>query len=352
MIGSAAAGSPALLDLVEPERWQRLQDHFASVLGIAIRTVSPSRELLVTPSWPAGLSADQVVRILKIGEELESLLPVKDPPQGTTTLTTTLGVMYAAVPIRATSEQAIAYFVTGPMMVGAREDELQFRQRVSAKGLNAPELWAILLSLKLYTFAGIRSMLNLMEEVGTALTQLAYQARELRAILPSTSKVDQAVVAYYTDRVLHSLLEAATLATRADGGSVMLYDRRNDALEIKVAQGLSDEIVASTRLKRGEGIAGLAVAERAVLLVDRDTLDPRIKNRMARGELSSSLVAPLMPDMAQEPIGVLNLRTAQPDHRFTKDHVELLWRLLDLAGVALKSLRLALQPQPSGTNSH
>ena len=39
-----------LLDLVEPARWQKLQDHFTSVMGIAIRTVSPSHELLVSPS--------------------------------------------------------------------------------------------------------------------------------------------------------------------------------------------------------------------------------------------------------------------------------------------------------------
>ena len=339
---------PALLDLVEPRRWQRLQDHFSHVLGVAIRTVSLSHELLVTPSWPPTVAADQAIKMLRVGEELEPLLPLNDLPRESSSITTTLGVTYASVPIRVTAEQILAYFVVGPMMVGPREDELQFRQRMSALGFDAQALWLILLSLKLYTFSGIRSVLNLMEEVGTSLAQLAYQATQLPAILPSTSKVDQAVTAYYADRVLNSLLEAATMATRAEGGSVMVYDREGDALQIKVAQGLSDEVVARTRVKCGEGIAGLAAAERAILLIDDRTTDARIQQRMQRKDLTSSLVAPLNADTALEPIGVLSLRTTDPHKRFTQDHVELLRRLLDIAGVALRSLRTAFTvPSPS-----
>ena len=365
MDSPTAEDRPALTDLIDPKRWQRLQNHFAGVLGVAIRTIGPSRELLVTPSWPGTLTADQVVRLLKVGEELEDLLPRRERPQTSTSLTTTLGVTYAAIPIRATADQVIAYFIVGPMVVGQREEELHFSERMAAAGASDVQaLWSVLLSLKLYTFSGIRSMLNLMEEVGTALAQLAYQAKQLPAILPSTSKVDQAVVAYYTDRVLQSLLEAATLATRADGGSVMLYDAKSDALEIKVAQGLSDAVIANTRLKRGEGgfgggvsantrlrrgegIAGLAATERSILLVDQKTNDPRLQRRMLRPEVCSSLVAPLTQDDTQEPIGILNLRNTTAQKQFTQEHVELLRRLLDIASIALRSLSFSLSPRTS-----
>src|SRR3990167_5947296 len=350
MDSPTAEDRPALTDLIDPKRWQRLQNHFTGVLGVAIRTIGPSRELLVTPSWPGTLTADQVVRLLKVGEELEDLLPRRDTPQTPTSLTTALGVTYAAIPIRAAADQVIAYFIVGPMVVGQREEELHFRERMTAAGASDVQaLWSVLLSLKLYTFSGIRSMLNLMEEVGTALAQLAYQAKQLPAILPSTSKVDQAVVAYYTDRVLHSLLEAATLATRADGGSVMLYDAKSDALEIKVAQGLSDAVIANTRLKRGEGIAGLAATERSILLVDQKTNDPRLQRRMLRPEVCSSLVAPLTQDETQEPIGILNLRNTTPQKQFTQEHVELLRRLLDIASIALRSLSFSLAPRTSSS---
>ena len=119
---------------------------------------------------------------------------------------------------------------------------------------------------------------------------------------------------------------------------------------IRIAQGLSDDVIARTRVKRGEGIAGLAASERSILLVDQEHADPRLQRRMLRPELASSLVAPLAPDDSQEPIGILNLRTTDPKKRFTKEHVELLKHLLDIVGVALSSLRLAFS-QPRSPSS-
>ena len=336
--------------LVNPARWQRLQDHFARVLGIPLRTIHPAHQLLSAPSWPSGINPESAVALLKVGEELEALVPPDRPPQYTASVTTPVGVTYAAVPIRATAEQVVAYFVTGPLVVGPREDEAQFHRRITAMSQDSRALWPLLLSLKLYTFAGIRSALNLIEEVGTSIVELAYQASQLGAVLsapagapggpgPASEKIDQAVLTYHADRILHSLLEAATLATRADGGSVMLYDAGRHMLQMKAALGLSHAVVEEAHLKRGEGIAGLAAEQRNILVIDGEVRDERIRNRMQRPELTSSLVAPLIPDTAQEPIGVLSLRTANPQRRFTQEHVELLRRLLDLTSIALGSLR-------------
>ncbi|MBI4342944.1 MAG: GAF domain-containing protein [Candidatus Omnitrophica bacterium] len=343
----AGAAEPlSLRQLVEPIRWQRLQDHFARVLGITLRTIASDHELLSVPSWPSGVDPDSAIGLLKIGEELDALVPPQRPPQYTANLTTPLGVTYAAVPIRATADQIVAYFVTGPLVVGPREDEVQFHRRVAALGQDARALWPLILSLRLYTFAGIRSALNLIEEVGTSIAELAYQANQFGTVLPSSTKIDQAVLTYHTDRILHSLLEAATLAIRADGGSIMLYDGRRELLQMKTALGLSESVVSATRLKRGEGIAGLAAEQRNILVVDAQVTDERIRNRMRRPELTSSLVAPLVPDASQDPIGVLSLRTANPQRQFTEEHVELLRRLLDLACIALGSLRSVFVPSP------
>jgi len=158
------------------------------------------------------------------------------------------------------------------------------------------------------------------------------------------------VAVYYTERVLRSLLEAATLATRAEGGSVLVYDSRTDTFKIQTAQGLSEAVMAGTRLKRGEGLAGLAASERSILIVDADTSEPRLRERMHRQELASSLIAPLVLEADREPLGILSLRTTNAQRRFTPDHVELIRRLLDLAAVALKSLRLASSLTPTATS--
>ena len=348
---SRTATDSSLLGLVEFSRWQRLQDHFASVLGIPLRTVSASHELLVNPSWPTGFDADRLIEHLKVGEELEPLIPSTEPPLDISSMTTLLGVTYAATPIRATAEHIIAYFVAGPMVVGPRENELQFRDRMSAMGLDSNLIWPRILSLKLYTFASIRSALTLMEEVGTSIVQLAYQAKQLSSILPPGSHADRSVVSYHMDRILHALLEAATLATKADGGSVMVYDAAKETLHVKVAQGLSDAVVSSTRMRSGEGLAGLAVEQRQILVVDRDTTDGRFIGRMNRPELASSLVAPLAPDASSEPIAVLSLRTAQPQRRFTQEHIDVLRSLLALAGIAIGSLRAVFNQARTSASS-
>ena len=343
MEGYASMEHPRLLDVVEQARWQKVQDHFAGVLGIPIRTVNPVHELLVSPSWPSGFAVDRAIESLKIGEELDTLLPIDEPLLEISSLTTSLSITYAAVPTRATAERIVAYFVTRPMIVGPREDEAQFRRRVSSLGHNPQALWPLLLSLKLYSFSSIRSVLHLLEEVGTSLVQLACQAKQLTMMMPATARMDQAVGGYYADRVLHTLLEAAVLAAKAEGGSVMLYEN-DDTLRIKAAEGLSEEIIAQTRIKRGEGIAGLAATQHDVLLVDEQTGNEQLKELMRQPQLASSLVAPLAPDPKREPIGVLNLRTTNHAARFTQEHVELLKRLTELASIALKSVLPAANP--------
>ena len=334
------ADRPLLFDLVEHQQWQRLQDHFSTVLGIAIRTIHPSRELLTSPSWPIGVAPEQAVELLNVGEEVERLVPLDDPPLEISSITTSLGVTYAAVPIFATAPHVVALFIVGPMVVGPREEKAQFRQRVLAMGMDAQVVWNLLLSLKPSTYASIHSLLNLLQEVGTSLVQFAYQASRLATILPSTERIDQVVEGYYTDRVLTSLLEVATLATRAEGGSVMLADRSGETLRIRAAQGLSDAVVAESHQQRHEGIAGLAISRRAIILVDEQTDDAPIQTLMRRKELVSSLVAPLSLVPSQQPVGILSLRTTNRERRFTQEHVEMLRRLLDLAGIALGNLRL------------
>jgi len=339
--GHTAGEPPSLHELVETRRWQRLQDHFANVLGVALRTITPAHELVVEPSWPPGVASDQAIGLLKVGDELGTLVPPQDPPQETTSITIPLGVTYAAVPIRVTPGQVIAYFVVGPMVVGPREDKLRFRERMSAMGADAEAVWNLLLTLRPYSFSGIQSLLNLLEEVGASLTQFAYQANRLAALLPPANQVDQAVVSYYTDRVLHALLEVAAMATRAEGGSVMTYEGPGDVLKIRAARGLSDAVVLETRQKRGEGLAGIAVSQPFIFLIDEQTADASLKPLMHRREIVSSLIAPIVPDPEREPIGVLNLRTTSRERRFTPEHVEMLRRLLDLTSVALGNLRLA-----------
>lgn len=330
----------SLPELVSPERWQRLQDHFADVFGIGLRTVSPSRRLLVNPSWPAGFDAEDLMGFFKLGEELDALLPEAELPQQITTISTPSGVSFSAVPLRAAPDQVGGYLVAGPVVLGRRESPEQLKTRAADRGVEPTLLSTMLLTLQIYSFSSMRSALRLMEDVGNTLLELAYQAHVRRASVAQPSDL----LSGYADRLSQSLLETATAATQAEGGSVMLFDRQRQELRIQAAQGLPQEIVERTRLRSGEGIAGRALASRAWMLVDEQHADPSIKPLMSRPELVSSLVAPLLPDRGGEPIGVLNLRTHDSEKRFTQAHIELLRRLLNLAGIALSRLDVPATP--------
>lgn len=321
--------------VLSSERWQRLQDHFARVLGIGLRTIAREKTLLSSPSWPSGFDPLLTTSLLELGEELDDLLPQgMDPLRDVRTVTTPLGVSFAAIPLRV-AEDVAAYFVIGPVILGKRETNEEFRRRMATLGGHPDRLWPLVLTLRVYSLSGIRSVLRLLEEVGNALLELAEQARTLQQVIPEVSKLEHGRRDYYVERLLHSLLDVAASATEAEGGSIMMYDAKRAALHIRAARGLPDDVIAATRLQPGEGLAGIALADRALLVLDEDTEDERLKDRMTRKELVSSLVAPIVPEASTEPIGVLNLRTTNPARRFSQEQIEIIRRLIHLASIAL-----------------
>ena len=340
----ASAGAEKFLrltDVIEEKRWLRLQDCFSNVLGMLVRTVSSSRDLLVEPSWGSlRQPTESLIDGLRIGDELESLLPFQNPPKTVSILTVPLGLTYALVPIhlRTGVERLVAYFIIGPAIVGVRENESQFCKRAEALGLNADRIWPLLLFLRSYTHSGFRQAIELLDEVGSSLIEFAYQLHPSHLALASSTLAVEARHVTRRDRLLKVLLDAAVKCTGADGGSVMLYTPAGDRLTIAAAVGLSDQVVAQTCSRRGEGIAGVVARECSIRIIDKTHAQERFKSLMQRPELVSSLVASLIPEANQEPIGVLNLRTSRLESRFTQDHVELLRRLLDLASTALSSL--------------
>ncbi|MBI3323725.1 MAG: GAF domain-containing protein [Candidatus Omnitrophica bacterium] len=276
----------------------------------------------------------RLATLFGLGEELDELLPSGQLPRDTRVISRQVGISFAAVPLRTSTDRLLACVVAGPVILGRREDPEGFRTRIRALGLDPDPLWPSMLTTKLYSFAGLRSALQLLEDVGTLVLDLADEAGG-----PQPTKPDTQAMKEYTDRLLRSLLAAATTATDAEGGSVMVYHEAQQALRIAVAEGLGQEIISTTSLRRGEGLAGIASADRAILLLDDQTEDQRLRSRMTRKDVVSSLVAPLLADQAGGPLGVLSLRTCDPRRRFTRSHVEVLRRLLHLVGVALGGLR-------------
>jgi len=326
----------ALLDAIDPLHWQRFQDHLARVLGLPLRTIGPGHRLLVKASWPASLLNDQVITLLRAGEELEALLPEDALPQTCASVTMPTGASYAAAPIRGAAGSILAHFVVGPFVVGVREDELSFRQRMQSLRLDAAVLWPVVLSLKLFSFAGIRAVLDFLEELGGLVARAGTGAEDAAGHTANTSGADgHAAVAHPDAPVLHALLDAAVATTGADGGSVMMMEAAEDVLRVRSSIGLAPEVAATSRVARGQGLAGVVMDEGQIRVVDEATQDDRLRGRMQRREVVASILAPIRLPDDERPVGVLNLRTVTPGKRFDQAHVDVIRRLLRLAGFGL-----------------
>ena len=137
------------------------------------------------------------------------------------------------------------------------------------------------------------------------------------------------------ERLPARLLAVAMEAVGADGGSLMLLDRRAEQLYIAAAHGLDDRILHGTRQPLGAGISGrVARTGQAERIVET----PEKTASRERGGITSALCTPLTSDSVR--LGVLNVNTTAPSSPFPDSALDALRMLGDevariLAGSAL-----------------
>ncbi|MEW6609099.1 MAG: GAF domain-containing protein, partial [bacterium] len=121
------------------------------------------------------------------------------------------------------------------------------------------------------------------------------------------------------EELLELIMDSSIRVTKADEGSLMLLDDKEETLQIKVARGLPEEAKKSVRIKVGEPIAGLVAKEGKPLLLTHQTIrqDPRFSALQERGAIKSALSIPLKTK--DKVIGVLNLNVIITEATFTKE---------------------------------
>lgn len=337
-----------LKEVVSIEQWQKIQDHFAEVMGVTMRTVDSGGNLLTTSSNPKRL-CEEVIKSSPIGiTRCGKCLPVS---------ITDLELNEAwkegylchidlhnfSIPVMLPNNKAIAYILVGPVLLGARPKADKYQEKIKELGIDVEKITDGLLEIKVSSFSGINSVLELLQEVTSYIVEQGYHRFKLEKIIPS-HKISRMVYKLYTDKLLNALLDVSSNMTGAEFGSIMVLDEGTGELYIKIGRGLKKDIIKHTRLKIGNGIAGLAAQERRFLLLDDKIADERIKNRLQRPEIKSAIVAPIQ--VKDELFGVMNIGTHQRSDRFNAENVGVLTQLVKLVGVALQDLSVAYNPTP------
>src|SRR5207245_11530926 len=100
------------------------------------------------------------------------------------------------------------------------------------------------------------------------------------------------------EEVLSLVARKVADALGADACFVYLYDERSDELVLRATHGTSvEEMTRRPRMRPGEGITGVAAAERApVMLPAQAHLDPRFKafQNLPEDEYESILAVPIL----------------------------------------------------------
>ena len=148
-------------------------------------------------------------------------------------------------------------------------------------------------------------------------------ARHLRLLTETIAAVNSSLD---LQEVLELVASKVADALGTDACFVYLYDERADELVLRATHGTRvEELTRTPRMRPGEGITGVAAAERApVMIAEQAHLDPRFKGfpNLPEDEYESILAVPIVT-RTDELEGALNVRTREP-RAFGDAEIELL----------------------------
>lgn len=347
--GAEMKNGISLKEVIDINQWQEIQDHFAEVIGVTISTVDTTGNLLTKPSNPTRL-CEEIVRSSPAGiDSCARCFPVSMADLESNEIWKEgylchIGLYNFPIPARLPNDKTIAYILVGPVLLGERQKPNKYREKIAELNIDIDKFIDALIEIKVFSFSGIQSVTELLKDVFSYIVELGYHRFKLEKIIPS-HKLSKMVYKFYADKLLNALLDVSCNMTGAQFGSIMLLDEKTGELYIKMGKGIKKDIIKHTRLKIGEGIAGLAAQERRFLLVDDKVTDERIKNRLHRPEIQSAIVAPIQADEQEQLFGVMNMGTLSPSAKFSADNIDTLRQLVKVVSITLQDF--SSNPNPA-----
>ena len=200
----------------------------------------------------------------------------------------------------------------------------------------------------LYAVGKERRLRKQQLELGKELSSQQDKSADLEARLKELSALYRAIstvnASASPERTFAAVLTAGLELVGGNRGSLMLLDEDEEYMVIAAAEGIEQDIVAQTKQKVGEGVAGWVVANRKpVLLSGSAAKDERFQSVVNhRAPARYSISAPL--HLRDTVLGVINVGivTDEPDEKFTDYHMRMVTIFAQHASVAIENARLRL----------
>jgi two-component sensor histidine kinase/putative methionine-R-sulfoxide reductase with GAF domain len=145
---------------------------------------------------------------------------------------------------------------------------------------------------------------------------------------------------------MEAIAHETAAALETDACFVYLYDERADELVLRATHGtLVEDATKAPRMRRGEGITGVAAAEgEPIMIPSRAHLDPRFKAfpNLPEEDYESILAVPILARDKLE--GALNVRTREP-RAFSDGEIDLLVAIASQVARTIEHAKLYAQAQ-------
>ncbi|MBN2121195.1 MAG: PocR ligand-binding domain-containing protein [Candidatus Omnitrophica bacterium] len=330
-------------ETVDLQKWQQIQDYFAEVLGVTLRTIDKSGSFLTRPSGSSRL-CDEILRNTVKGtkecdDQLSRTLESSRGDWKEGVCWDRAGLWHFAVPLKVGS-QNLGCMVVGPVILGKRRQIDEYRKVVQELGVDSQDFFDALRETKTFSFNGIKSVIELLYDIGIYICELGYQNTRLKNIIPEAPQIIFRVYDFYLEKLLDALLEVSYNFTEAERGSIMLLDESKNELYIKVAKGLRKDIIDRARSKVNVGIAGIVAHDNKPLFIDEDIEDERIRSQLKNPNLRYSISMPIA--RSDRVLGVLNLGTSsESSDKFSSQSMTTIDKLTQLVEKALTNIPLS-----------
>ncbi len=340
----------SLTDLIPISELQEMQDSFSEVAKVSVRCVDAGGAFLTNVSNLPTLCLEYF-RNRNLKEKycsrcLPTFLGGDGIVDNELSFECLPGLNNYLIPLKIATSQTrsliLGYMIIGPVFFMRRRDKSEFQEAMGDFGVDLDEFWSHSLEIRVFSYKGIRSLLEMIENLMSRILTLAYTKLLIQAGLPGELSPEAEGGADYSSGRLREFLELfldlISDITSGNISSVMLFDQKKKALIIKAWRGLPEEIVRKTSVGLGEGISGMAAERKIAILINEDTVDEEVAKRLKRKELFSAVVVPIT--CRDSICGVVNVSSDRSSPvRFDESTVELLGKAAGLAGITLEKIR-------------
>ncbi|MFC1667445.1 PocR ligand-binding domain-containing protein [Candidatus Omnitrophota bacterium] len=334
-----------LFDIVSKEKWHKMQEGFSKALGVSIQVLDKDGKFLMGSETKNSFCFN-ILKLsgknskIKCKECISKLIDKIKDSKNYDYLICPLDLYLYAIPIHTKDRFLQGHVVIGPVMLHKQKSVGEYEKISNNEKIPLNDLLDKLLMVKRFSFAGIESTVELIQEVVNDIIQLNYDTKRLKEKFYIKSPLGNVIKDMYEsfcfDEFLNALLEVSLNASKGDAGSIMVLDQDKDELSMQCSRGLKENYNKYEKIRMGDGISGLVAKNEKPLLIDGSLKDSRIKNRLKRPYIKSSIIYPLK--VGNRIFGVLNLNNIKGKKTFNSETLDLVGNLTRLTRFALEIL--------------